>query len=148
MPDDYSPTLTQDATERMVLAPGIYPFCVQDFERRQANSGNKMVTVTLEVSGADEATALVFDNLVITAKSQWKLAQFFTSIGLKQKGVDFTVDWTLTPGRTGYVELSEDREYNNNKVVSYLAPDSKKIPQAIGATSPSTPPTPFTPGEL
>ena len=76
----------------------------------------------------------VFDSLYLNTKAEWRLSQFFLSIGQKKKGEPLRPNWNEVPGSAGKVELIvnsyTDKNGNpkrNNKVSKYLPYEPKKF---------------------
>lgn len=111
---------------------GEYGFRVVSMERQYHNGSDKMAPcpvarIEIELTDAPRAAHL-FDRLFLNKKTMWKIVDFFTSIGLHDKGDDkpFKPDWTRIAGRCGRCRV-KTREYNGstyNDVDRWLAPEA------------------------
>jgi Protein of unknown function (DUF669) len=101
-----------------ILAEGSYAFTVIDAIEKQSQNGNPMIELQMVVGGTDggkNGGVRIFDHLVFTAKSYWKLDSFRIATGEK-----------LTPGQTVSFE-AEDCIDRSGKV--WLTPT-----EAVSAT--------------
>lgn len=109
---------------------GEYDFTVVDFEKTFSSSGNKMAKITLQLDKSAQFWK-VYDNLVLTDKTAWKLAQFFEALGLKKKGEKLErMPWDKVPGATGRVKIKHET-YNGKescKVDQYILSEAAKAP--------------------
>lgn len=134
---DWNDTITKEA-EFELLPEGEYNFTVESFERGRFDGSEKMspcpmANLTLLVSDpASGKTGKVFDSLYLNSKAEWRLSQFFTSIGQKKKGEPLVMNWNQVPGASGRLKLTvnkyTDKNGNareNNRVSSYLAKEQK-----------------------
>lgn len=126
-------------SEFELLPPGTYDFVVESMERGRheksdnmaaCNVANLRLHVSDPVSGKSGS---VFDKLFLNTKMEWKLSQFFTSIGQKKKGEPLRPNWTMVPGSSGKLEIEISRyqdDYGNlkenNKVKRYIPKDEPK----------------------
>lgn len=62
--------------------PGDYDFNVHDAWEETSNGGNEMVKLTLHVLNRDGQRRTVFDYLVNSEKSQWKIRHFAEAVGM------------------------------------------------------------------
>ena len=126
--DDYSYTINKDPQERALIPAGTYAFRVGDLTRtRSAKSDNPMVRLRLVLEMPDGGTESAYDNLVITPAAEWRLAEFFTSIGQKRKGVPMRIDWSTVAGSTGVVvtDVEVSEQYGSQtRIKRYLDPAS------------------------
>lgn len=123
-------------SEFELLPAGTYNFTVESMERGRYNGSEKMkpcptATLTLRVSG-EGGEAAILDTLYLSSKAEWKLSQFFTSIGQKKKGEPLRMNWNLVPGATGELELTvneytakDGSQRKNNRVSKYLPKEVK-----------------------
>ena len=133
---DWDSEITKD-DEYELLPAGIYNFKVESMERARFNGSEKMsacnqANLTLILTGADGKQHKAFDSLFLHSKAEWRLSQFFTSIGQKKKGEPLKMNWNLVPGSTGKLELTVNKykkkdgsDGENNKVGKYLPPEQK-----------------------
>ena len=112
---------------------GEYDFCVMSAELTYSKNNNPMYKVRMDLAGADGS---LFDNLVLTEESEWRLVTFFESIGLKKKGKPFNIGlrdaFTKCVGMEGRVKIKHEL-YNGKtqaKVAEYLVTSAKKADKA------------------
>lgn len=102
---------------------GVYGFTVKDFEKTFSRSNKKMARLSLELDDSARNWK-VTDYIVLT--QQWKLAQFFETLGLKKKGVALArMPWDKVVGASGHVQIIHE-EYNGKiycKVDRYTVKD-------------------------
>lgn len=125
-------------SEFELLPAGNYKFTVQSVERGRFAGSEKMnacpsATLSLKVSGPDGTEGTVQDTLYLNSKAEWKLSQFFTSIGQKKKGETIRMNWNLVPGSSGELELTvneytakDGSQKKNNRVGKYLPKEAPK----------------------
>lgn len=143
---DWNDTIEHDDAF-VVLPAGDYQFTVTGFERGRHNGSEKlpacnMAIVTLDVSDpVSRQTTTVTVNLPLHTKTEWKLCQFFTSIGLRKSGECLQMDWSRVIGARGWCHLNisrwtgknDGREMENNRVDKFLAPDEASAAQLTPA---------------
>lgn len=119
-----------------LLPEGDYNFTVTKFERARHNGSEKVkpcpkAVLTLTVTDGKNSTSII-ENLLLTRSLEWKLSQFFISIGQKKHGEPLKMNWTEVQGATGRCHVivnkwknknGEDRE--NNRVDKFLDPENK-----------------------
>jgi hypothetical protein len=103
-----------------VLPEGVYQFEVKNAKEKLSTNGNEMIELQLAIEGS---SLVVYDNLVFTPKSTWKVDDFRCATGeVLTPGlqVDFTAMDCM--GRSGKVELvTEDFDgRSRNKVSRYI----------------------------
>lgn len=112
-----------------LLEPGFYPFEVRSAKKARTNGNppHKCVDFTLKV-GVGPKSATVTDRIAMHSGMKWKMAQIYTSLGLRKHGEAFTFRAEDTVGQTGWVEI-DHREYERdgetrraNNVTRYLDP--------------------------
>ena len=126
--------------EYEILPAGIYEFTVENMERGRYGGSEKMAPcnkadLTLSVRDPQSDTSgKVFDTLYLSSKAEWRLSQFFLSIGQKKKGEPLRPNWTEVPGSTGKVEIEINKyidksgnQKENNRVKKYLPYEPKKF---------------------
>lgn len=136
---DWDEVVTDSRKEYVLLQPGTYPFKVTNFERRQYHGSEKMppcpqAVVTVAIDGGEQGEGSAVVNFFLTERQKWKLAQFFVSIGILEKGGTGRMDWTKVVGATGMCELY-NREYKDNKyneIKKWLAPESHEQKSSAG----------------
>ena len=87
--------------------------------------------LTLKVTDPESGkSGSVFDTLYLNSKAEWRLSQFFISIGQKKHGEPLVMDWNKVVGAKGKLELTINKytstkdgtERTNNRVSKYLEP--------------------------
>lgn len=111
---DWGATLESDGREFVILPEGDYQFTVKEFERGRFPGSAKLpacnkAVLTLEIVSA-AGIAYIKTDLILHKSLEWKLAQFFRSIGLKKHGEPLVMDWKKVPGATGRCYVVQ-REY-------------------------------------
>lgn len=125
-------------SEFILLPEGTYDYRIETFERGRFAGSDKMApcpqaNLTLVIKDpASGQEVKVFDTLYLNSKAEWRLSQFFISIGQKKKGEPLVMDWNRVPGSTGKLELSVNRyktkdgqDRENNRVKTYLPKEQK-----------------------
>jgi len=131
----------QNESEYEVLPNGTYDFEITSMARGEFPGSEKMIRcykadLTIRVTNpVDGTTGTVFDTLYLNSKAEWKLSQFFISIGQKKHGEPLKMDWSKVEGAKGRLELRvntyttrDGEERTNNKVSKYLEPAKKWAP--------------------
>ncbi len=115
-------TITEDSQEFLVVPEGDHAFQVTNFERARYEGGDKMpacnkAVVTLRVRlKQDDGTfkyATVMTNIFLLGSMEWKIAQYFLSLGMKKRGEALKMDWQGSVGKKGYAHF-KPRTYKNN----------------------------------
>jgi hypothetical protein len=122
---------TYKVGHKEVLPDGSYEFTVIDANEKQSQSGNAMIELQLLIKGTTGNELRVFDHLVFTPKSFWKIDAFRVATGerlVQGQLVNFEAADCLD--RTGKVLLMVE-EYGGrqkNRVQEYLDPAAEKPP--------------------
>lgn len=128
------PNLNWDSTLEndggvQILPAGNYWFRVLDWEKGKSSAKKcDMAKVRLEVRDrTGEYKTRVTESLLLHSDFEWKLSAFFRSIGLKEHGKKFVMDWSKVSGAFGWAKVKVDsfkgREGNEievNKIDSFL----------------------------
>jgi hypothetical protein len=130
-------TIENEGSEFVLLPEGDYDFTVTKIERTRHNGSEKMpacnmAKVTVTVWGQQDKIEIV-ENLFLCNKMEWKLSQFFLSIGLKKHGEPLRMNWTAAQGRQGkchvYVDNFKDKksgeDRQSNKIKKFYAYDEQ-----------------------
>ena len=95
----------QQRPERIILPVGVYSFEVKNATPKTSKAGNPMITLQLTVNGNGK-TATVFDYLVGTQKTFFKVKNFCESVGIASVLVaDGVLDAADIVGRKGACKL-------------------------------------------
>lgn len=140
---DWGDSIEQDGSEFVTLDEGDYTFEVTKMERGDFPGSEKMcacpkATLTLKVT-SDKGTTTIFDDLILHKRMEWKLSQFFRSIGQKKKGERVEMKWNIVEGSKGRAHIvvntytgKDGNEHTNNKVARYLDYDPELMPKDDG----------------
>lgn len=129
--------------ESVVLPEGNYNFEVMKVEKQWHDGSDKipacnMAKIQLKVDGGDQGFAIVFENLYLYEKMEWKAASFLRSIGLKKHGEP--MPWNKIPtceGCTGRCKLTQNTydgkngRVTNNQVKTYFDKEEQKAKKAF-----------------
>ena len=117
---DWDSEIENEGSEFIVVDPGDYDFVVTAFERGRFQGSTKMppcnqakLTIRLETPGS-EGTCEIKHNLFLHSKTEWKLCEFFTSIGQRQSGQRVAMNWNAVIGSRGRCKVSK-RSFESNK---------------------------------
>lgn len=106
--------ITQES-EFILLDEGEYPFKVEQVEKSYFAGSEKMQPCPQAIVHLlIDDKVKIKTNLFLNTKSEWKLSEFFVSIGQKKKGEPLKMNWSKVTGATGRVSISH-REYNGQK---------------------------------
>lgn len=135
-------TSSNEAPKSYHLPAGDYPVTiVEASETVSRSSGADMIKLTLEANGPDDttdATIKIFDYLVASPSSAWKIDAFRRALGhevVQGEAVELAAEDLI--GRTLRARLKVE-EFNgrlNNKVEAWLAPLAASTKPAPGATN-------------
>ena len=146
---DWESEIVNDAQEFILLEDGDYNFTVMAVERGRFNGSDKMpacnvAKVKLKIENPIGEVVLT-QQLMLHSKVEWKLSEFFASIGLKKKGQPYRMTWNIA-GYTGRCKIGK-KTYNNNtynEVKKFYSAEEQPTPQQ--APQQTTQPT-YTPGQ-
>lgn len=126
--------IVNESGEYEPLPEGDYGFTVKNVERARSKGEGKlppcnMAKVTVTVHGAENDRDITV-NLVLHSSLEWKLSQFFLSVGLKKHGEPLRMNWTGVVGRTGNCRVSvrtykrrDGGEGKSNDITQFYAYD-------------------------
>lgn len=140
-------TIEKEDSGFTLLPAGVYRFTVEKFERGRSSGKGKipacnMALLTLRVSDvAGKNSAAIEDSLLLHTKMEWKLCQFFLSIGQKKHDEPLRMNWQTVPGSSGWCEVkveswtgNDGKERQSNRIARYIdpadAPEFNVIPAA------------------
>lgn len=160
--------IEKEGGDFIVLPAGTYPFRVTKFTRGRFAGSDKMpacpkAELELTIFSQEHGEVTIFESLLLHTKTEWKLSEFFISIGQKRKGEKVQMNWQAVIGSQGVCELEVNKYVNkngkeseNNRVEKYLeptgpqpqyqAPAAQPAPQTYQAPQPPAQPqyqTPF-----
>lgn len=146
-----------------VLPDGDYRFTVTRFERARHSGSEKIpacpkAVLTLAVSGP-EGSGEVQTNLFLHSKFEWKLCQFFVSIGQRKHGEAMRMNWSAVPGSGGVCHVcvrkwtgNDGKERESNEITEFYdpanAPQVASPQQKTWTEVPQGGPTPWSKGSF
>ena len=150
---NFEDTIEEESGGFSLLPDGDYEYTVSKVTRGRYDGSDKMpacnsVTVELTVWGADDK-ATVTERFFLVKKFEWKLSQFFLSLGLKKHGEPLRMRWNIE-GMRGKCKLYVDTyrkqdgsEGKSNKVKKFYAYDEQvqTASAALQAQAPAAPRT-------
>ena len=106
----------QQESSYILLPEGDYRFTVEKFDRARHDGSGKIppcnkAIVFIRVFGMDGSSVLLQENLFLHTMMEWKLSEFFASIGMKQKGQAARMNWQEVNGKSGICHVII-REYD------------------------------------
>jgi len=83
----------------ILLPEGDYRFSIEKFERARHNGSEKIppcpkAVVTFRIYNSNGSSALVTENYFLARSMEWKLSEFFASVGMKKKGEETQMRWS------------------------------------------------------
>jgi Protein of unknown function (DUF669) len=119
------PSYTQGTSQEVLPDGSEVAFVVENATEKESSNGNEMIELELRIMNGSVKGPLVYDNLVFTEKSYWKIDSFRESTGEKLipgQQVVFNSDDCI--GRRGRVVLTIDvyQGRSKNKVGEYVLP--------------------------
>lgn len=113
---NWDDTIEKD-NQSIVLPEGDYDFTVESFDRARHPGSDKIpacnkAILKIRIDGA-EGDVIITHNLFLHSRSEWRLSEFFASIGQKKKGETLRMNWNMVPGSTGRLKLGT-RVYDGN----------------------------------
>lgn len=129
----YEGTIAEESGGFILLPEGDYDFTVSKITRGRYEGSDKMpacnsVTVELTVWGAQDKTTIT-ERFFLVKKFEWKLSQFFLSIGVKKHGEPLMMRWNIE-GQRGKCKVYVDHYKGNdgsdrqsNKIKKFYAYD-------------------------
>lgn len=148
--------IENEGTPFVVAEPGDYNFTVVNMERARFNGSAKMppcnqAKLTLRMAMPDGSICDVKHNLFLHTKTEWKLSEFFLSIGQKQKGQKLVPNWNNLIGATGRCKVTkrsfknkDGRDMETNDIERFYEPEQhgSDLPYTVPANYPQMPQQP------
>lgn len=140
--------IKNDSSPYEVLPEGDYEFRVEKFERARHGGSEKIpacnkAILTLAVT-SPQGSGKVQVNLFLHSKFEWKLCQFFTSIGARKRGEPLRMNWNAVAGATGRCHVSvrkwignDGKEHDGNEVTEFFEPEELPTQWQNGAAASS-----------
>lgn len=107
--------------EYVLLPAGDYDYTIESFERGRYEGSDKVPPCNralLKVKvDTPEGSTIMNESLLLYDKMQWKLAEFFLSIGSEEVNGKVKMNWSLVPQASGRatIEIREDRKDPSKK---------------------------------
>ena len=129
----YEGTISEEGSEFVLLPDGDYDFTVSKVTRTRHEASQNLpacneVDVELTVWGQTDKTTIT-ERFFLVRKFEWKLSQFFLSIGLKKHGEQLVMRWNIE-GSRGKCKVYIDRykkqdgsDGQSNKIKKFYAYD-------------------------
>lgn len=127
-----------EESDAKILEAGVYDFIIEDLSRSRFCGDKKMgpcaqaVLKLFVTSCGDGKQGHVYDCLYLNKKEESRLSQFFESIGLKEAGKPFQMNWSQVLYASGRlllgnrVEKEEDgRIRRRHYVARYFLPQER-----------------------
>ena len=124
----------------VLLPEGEYDFVVEGFERGRHNGSSKIppcnkAILTLGID-SPQGHASVTCNLFLYDRYEWKLCQFFTSIGARMHGERLRMNWNQVLGARGRCKVTvrpytgnDGKERQANDIDRFLEPENNQAPK-------------------
>ena len=118
----------QEEDSFVLLPEGDYYFKITKLDKGRYDGGQKIsacpkAIVTFEITTPDGRSTTITENFLLHQKMEWKLSQFFASVGMKQKGEKLKMNWSpALIGKTGVCRVlvntytKDGQEHQNNKI--------------------------------
>lgn len=120
-----------------LLPAGDYEFEVVKYDRARHEGSAKVppcnkaiVTFRLCDPVSGQTTELT-ENFLLCSTLEWKLSQFFLSVGLKKHGEPLRMNWAAAAGRRGFCKvivnkyMKDGAERENNRIDKFYAYDEQ-----------------------
>lgn len=130
----YEGTIENEGSSFALLPEGDYDFTVSKVTRFRYEGSDKVpscnaVSVEVAVWGAQDRV-LITERFYLLRKFEWKISQFFLSLGMKKHGEPFVMNWNIE-GRRGkckvFIENYRKRDGSgdgqSNKIKKFYAYD-------------------------
>lgn len=124
----------EKGADYVLLPEGEYDFTIESFERGRFEGSDKdpacpRAELKVKVE-APEGMCLMNESLLLYDRMQWKLAEFFLSIGAEEVNGKVKMNWNIVPRATGRVIIEQraDRKDPSKKYnhVKKFLPKAKK----------------------
>ena len=124
----------EKGADYVLLPEGEYDFTIESFERGRFEGSDKVPAcprAELKVKvETPEGVCLMNESLLLYDRMQWKLAEFFLSIGAEEVNEKVKMNWNIVPRATGraIIEQRADRKDPSKKYnhVKKFLPKAKK----------------------
>ena len=131
----YEGTIENEDGGFTLLPDGDYDFTVNKVTRGRYEGSDKMpacnsVTVELTIWGPQDKT-IITERFFLVKKFEWKLSQFFLSIGLKKHGEQLVMRWNIEGYRgkckvyVDHYKKQDGSDGQSNKIKKFYAYDEQ-----------------------
>src|SRR5574344_597796 len=115
---DWDDSIETDGQEFILLPDGEYNYRVTNFERGRFPGGPKVppcnkAILTLQVETPEGIAVVKFD-LLLYRTLEWRISDFFRSIGQKKHGEKLTMDWNKVIGSKGRAHFKQRTDVNQS----------------------------------
>lgn len=126
--------IENEGADFVLLPEGNYDFEVTTFERGRFNGSEKMppcnqANLIICITATNGQSTTVKKNLLLHSKVEWKLCEFFTSIGQRKKGEKVSMNWNAVVGSRGRCEVTirnwkkdDGTPMQSNEIKKFLEP--------------------------
>lgn len=131
---DWDDELDVDDSGFKLLPAGDYNFEVVEFERGSFPGSEKIspcnkAIVTLKVWDNAGNVSVLKHDFILWKTIEFKISEFYVSIGLKKRGENLRMDWKKVTGLTGCCKVivnkfvgKDGQEHENNKIEKFYEP--------------------------
>lgn len=134
---DWNSYIEMESEPFVILPEGDYDYKITKFERETFAGSAKVpacpkavLELTVVVPGVGKS--IIRDQLLLHENVEWKLCEFFRSIGQKTHGKGITMNWDTVLGAKGRAHVfvdtftgSDGTEKQKNKISRYLDPETE-----------------------
>lgn len=143
--------ISNDGEEFVILPLGDYDFEVKKLERARFEGSEKMAPcnmaiLSIEISG-EAGKSTVRHNLLLNTKMEWKICEFYISIGLKKRGEPLKMAWGKVVGSKGKCKVGI-RKWVNKFGVEMESNEITKFYEPSEPAQPTAPTGGWTPGKF
>lgn len=122
-----------------LLPAGDYEFEVVKYDRARHEGSakvppcNKAIVTFRLCDPVSGQTAELTENFLLCSTLEWKLSQFFLSVGLKKHGEPLRMNWAAAAGRRGFCKVIVNKymkdgvERENNRIDKFYAYDEQPV---------------------
>lgn len=140
--------IENEGQEFVVAEEGDYGFTVTGFERARFEGSKKMppcnqAKLSIKLDMPNGENCVIKHNLFLHTKTEWKLCEFFTAIGLRKHGQRASMNWNAVNGAHGRCRVSkrsfvskEGKTIWTNDIDKFYEPDESDLPYTLGQQKP------------
>lgn len=140
--------IEKEGGDFIVLPAGNYQFRIDSFTRGRFAGSDKMpacnrAELDITLFSPEHGETTIKESLLLHTKTEWKLSEFFISLGQKRTGEKVRMNWGMVIGATGMAEIEINKykdkngnERENNRVKKFLEPTSAPHQQQTNYQAP------------